>query len=220
MPITIDQLVELYPTVYHMAERDALPQIRTLGLLSTTAALDLFEVDPDERRRLEIEVRPTSNVIEHIEFGKIVLRDQKPLSTTKLAGCLQDGLSVEDWLTLINRKVFFWVAYEKVENLLGAREYKDREHIVIAVDTRSLVTTHEENVTLAPMNTGTTNPFAHPRGTSTIAPLADFPFADRRRRGLNIGVELCVDYSVPDLFDHVQEIYVGSADGGLQPPDC
>lgn len=202
-----------------MAERDALPQIESLGLLSTTAALDLFGVSQRERRRLEAEVRPTSNVIEHPDFGQIVLRDQKPLSATKLAGCLQDGLSVEEWLLLINRKVFFWVDREKAEDLLGAREYNDREHIVFEVNTRSLVMAHEEIVTLAPMNTGTTNPFAHPRGRATIAPLSEYPFEDRRQRRLKIGVELCVDYSVPDLCDHVQEIYVGSADRGLRPLD-
>ncbi len=200
-----------------MAERDALPQIESLGLLSTTAALDMFEVDKGERRRLEAEIRPTSNVIEHPDLGQIMLRDQKPLSATKLAACLQDGLSVEEWLSLINRKVFFWVAREKAEGLLSAREYKDREHIVFEVDTRSLITAHEDVVTLAPMNTGTTNPIAHPRGRATIAPLSEYPFEDRRRRRLQIGVELCIDYSVPDLLDHVKEIYVGSADGGLQP---
>ena len=91
MPITIDQLVDLYPAVYHMAEREALPQIERHGLLSTTAALDLFDVDENERRRLESEIRPTSNVLEHPDLGRIVLRDQKPLSDRNACTLFSNG---------------------------------------------------------------------------------------------------------------------------------
>jgi hypothetical protein len=215
MPITLDQLTKHYPSVYHMAERDALAQIARHGLLSTTAILDLFGTEDEDRRPLESRIRKASCTVEHPVHGTITLRDQKPLSETKLASCLQDGLTPEDWLRLLNRKVYFWVSRDKVEELLGAREYKSREHIVLQISTRALVNAHYERVTLAAMNTGTTNPIAHPRGLATMLPLADFPYEDRRRRGLRTAVELCVDYSVPDMMAHVEIVYVGSEETGL-----
>lgn len=217
MPIAIDDLVNLYPTVFHITELSALASIEKLGLLSTTAALDKFGIAQDRRHQLESRIRRESAVIAKPGFGKVVVRDQKPLSAKKLEGCLEDGLTVTEWLNLINRKVFFWVDREKAESLIKASEYRARKHLVFEVDTRSIVTAHQHSVTLASMNTGTTNPFAHPRGRTTIAPLAEFPYAERNRRELRIAVELCVDYSVPDFLDHIRAIYIGSAEGGLQP---
>ena len=52
--------------------------------------------------------------------GEIVIRDQRPLSVGKLERCLTD-MSVTEWLRLLNRKVFFWLIEERVEQLLGAK---------------------------------------------------------------------------------------------------
>jgi hypothetical protein len=215
MPITLDQLTGHYPFVYHMAERDALPQLRRHGLLSTTAALDLFEVPNAERVMLEARIRKDTRILDHPVHGRITLRDQKPLSESKLAGCLQDGLSTEDWLRLLNRKTFFWLGRDKVETLLGGRAYRDREHIVLEFRTETLVNAHRDHVTLAAMNTGSTSPFAHERGLSTMLPLGEFPYEDRRKRGLRPAAELSIDYSVPDLEALIENAHVGSHATGL-----
>ena len=215
MPITLEQLTEHYPFVYHMAERDALPQLLRHGLLSTSAILDLFGVQGEDRYALEACIRKKSYVLEYPVYGRFTLRDQKPMSEKKLADCLQDGLTTEEWLRLLNRKAFFWLGTDKVEKLLGGREYRDREHVVVEVRTEAVVNAHADRVTLAAMNTGTTSPIAHPRGLATMLPLIDFPYEDRRQRGLRPAVELCVDYSVPDLADLIENVYVGTAETGL-----
>ena len=215
MPITVDQLVARYPTVYHMAELDALPQIWRHGLLSTSAILDLFEIQGQQRLQLEARIRKRMETLEHPVHGRITLRDQKPLSERKLAGCLEDGLTVEEWLRLINSKVFFWVCRDRVEALLGARAYRNREHIVFKINTRTLVAAHYERITLAAMNTGATNPVASPRGRKTMLPLNLFPYEERLSRRLRVAVELCVDRKVPDVMQHVETVYIGSTQTGL-----
>jgi len=215
MAITTAQLAGHYPLVYHMAERDALPQLLRHGLLSTTAILDLFGIQGEARRELELCVRKQSVILEHPVHGRVVLRDQKPLSATKLAGCLQDGLSTEDWLRLLNRRTYFWLGRDRVETLLDGRAYRQREHIVIAVRTDALVQAHSDRVTLAAMNTGSTSPFAHKRGLCTMLPMSTFPYEDRRNRGLRPATELCVDYCVPDLRALIDTVYIGSAENGL-----
>ena len=215
MPITLDQLSGRYPFLYHMAEGGSLPQILRHGLLSTTAILDLCNVEGIERYALEANVRKEMCVVHHPDHGSFTLRDQKPLSVGKLVGCLRDGLTPEDWLRLINRKAFFWAGREKVEQLLRARAYREREHLVLKINTRTLVTAHEDRVTLAAMNTGSTSPMAHPRGRDTMLSLARFPYEERLRKRLRPVVEVCIDYSVPDLGAHIASVYLGSSELGL-----
>ncbi|WP_238164747.1 DUF7002 family protein [Pseudomonas aeruginosa] len=53
----VDMLIELYPRVYHMAERGAWDSIRTRGLMSATAVLDHLSVEGDDRVSFESEHR-------------------------------------------------------------------------------------------------------------------------------------------------------------------
>lgn len=212
MPISIDQLVALYPSAYHMAEVGSFDSIENYGLLSTTAILDVLKFREEDRTAIERHPRRESVVLDNEQGGAFTIRDQKPLSATKLASCLQDGLTVEDWCLLLNRKVFFWVSQDRVNALLKAPAYNDREHIVLEFDTRSLVEQFEDEVTLAPMNTGTTNPFAHPRGKDTITKMSDYPYEDRRERRLEIVRELCVDYQVQDVVNLTTAIWRARAD--------
>jgi len=122
--------------------------------------------------------------------GRVVIRDQKPLSETKLAKCLRDGLTVQEWLRLLNGKVFFWVDERRLEGLRQARAYRSKRQLVLTVDTSALLERHAERITLSNMNTGTTSPFAHPRGVSTFSSL------DGSRRRV---VELAVERGVPDI---------------------
>ena len=215
MAITLEQLTGHYPLVYHMAELDALPQLLRHGLLSTTAILDLCEIEGQDRYPLEAQIRRDAYTLRHPVHGTFVLRDQKPLSESKLAGCLQDSLTVEEWLRLLNSKTFFWLGRDRVEVLLAGRAYRNREHIVIEIRTETLVDACADGVTLARMNTGSTSPYAHERGLSTMLPLSSYPYEDRRRRGLRPAAELSVDYSVPNLAALIANVYVGSADAGL-----
>jgi hypothetical protein len=53
------------------------------------------------------------------------------------------------------------------------------------------------------MNTGTTQPIAHPRGRDTFKTIADYPFADRRKRRLKPAVELTVLDGVRNMERYV-----------------
>jgi hypothetical protein len=199
----VDELVAVYPRLYHMAEAGSWPGIREHGLLSTTALLDLFEVDGDLRAGLESARRQQSTRINHAVHGTAVVRDQIPLREGPLEQCLI-GMAVADWYRELNRRVFFWLNENRVTGLLQARAYRDRPHDVLTLDTASLVAAHEDNITLAPINTGSTIFKPQPRGVGTFLSIADYPFEDwRRRRGRrNAVTELAVDRAVEDLVDH------------------
>jgi hypothetical protein len=106
-------LIEAFPKLYHIAEPEAWDNIRHHGLLSTTAILDLFDVGGERRSQLLTRRRSTTVRLEDPELGSFAIRDQIPLSESKLAECLTD-MTVGVWLRLLNRKVFFWLAFGTV----------------------------------------------------------------------------------------------------------
>jgi hypothetical protein len=200
--VTLDKIVELHPVLYHMAEFGTWESIRTHGLLSTSALLDLFGYTGEKRANIEQCRRRTSIPITNDQHGNAVIRDQRPMSDSKLAKCLRDGLTPTDWYRILNGKVFFWLTEARLLTLMKA--YADSEHLVLEVDTRELLRTCGDNVMLAPMNTGTTNPMAHPRGLATFQPPHRYRFEmNRKRKGgpRKAIVELTVNHSVCKISD-------------------
>ena len=53
-----ERLASRYPVLFHMAESGSWESIRECGLLSTSALLDLFEVEGGERITIESTRRP------------------------------------------------------------------------------------------------------------------------------------------------------------------
>jgi hypothetical protein len=87
--MTTAELIALYPRLYHMAEDNTWSGIREHGLLSTSALLDLFKVNGDDRRRLEESHRPECVPITNPDIGSAMLRDQKPMDDKGLSRALQ-----------------------------------------------------------------------------------------------------------------------------------
>jgi len=203
--VRLEELAGRYPRLYHMAEADTWPSIRDNGLLSTSAVLDHLEVYGTQREQYEARHRPTKTTISGAGLGPIILRDQKPMKPDRLSRALGAATTPEQWYRLLNEKVYFWVAEERLHNLLCAREYSDLEHDVLIIDTASLLMAHAERVWLCHMNSGTTFPYPTKRGPDAFKRIADYP---TRKSGAPVKavVEFVVDYSVPDIADHVVEV--------------
>lgn len=201
--MTLMEFAEHYPRLYHMANQGSWATIQAWGLLSTTALLDKFEINGDQRHKIESCHRARSIEISHPKYGKVVIRDQAPMRPKSLEACLT-GLSPRQWYELLNRKAFFWVSEARIDSLLNARLYRNRIHTVITLDTMSLLGAHCKNITLSPINSGSTLYVPQQRGTQTFRPISTYPFDQRRKaRGLaNAVAEVAVDYSVPDLLKH------------------
>ncbi len=209
--MTADEVEELLadcPTLYHMAERGSWPSIGTLGLLSTSALLDSYEVSGARRHEIEAQRRPSSVTLGKFGRAKAVVRDQLPMDDKGLERCLLDEISPEAWYRVLNSKVFFWLTRERLVRLLNAGTYQAQEHDVLELDSRALIEAHADQIWFCPMNSGCTKPFPHPRGRSTFLRIADYPYAQwksKRRRGERV-VELAVDYAVPDVRKYVKRV--------------
>ncbi len=137
--VTPQQLAAKYPRLYHMAEMDSLESIFRYGLLGTEALLDLFEVQSEERAAILTRRRGQSVDIQHPEYGKAVIRDQKPLIQSKLEKSLID-CSFQEWLRMLNSRVFFWLCERRLRTLMCASEYRAKSHLVLELDTLKLAT--------------------------------------------------------------------------------
>ena len=133
--MTPDDLVRLCPAIFHMAADGSWPSIRERGLLSTTALLDLFEYGGDERDAIEARRRPNTVSLTHPTLGGATVRDNKPMTDSGLAKCLE-GMSPEEWYRGLNARCFFWCTRQRLLTMLTARPYRDVAHTVLTVDTR------------------------------------------------------------------------------------
>ena len=206
----LEELISHCPVLYHMAERGSWPSIRDRGLLSTSALLDLYSIDGEARCRIEREHRPRSVEVNAEGLPRAVIRDQIPMSDSGLRRCLPARMTPEEWYVLLNAKAFFWFSEERLHKLTGARAYRDREHDLLEVDSRSLIEAQRSGIWLCPINSGCTKPMPRARDESVFARIEDYPYRhwrNRRRRRERV-VELAVDYGVLDIRRHVRRVVI------------
>jgi hypothetical protein len=201
--VQLEKLLQRYPFVYHMAEVGTWPSIQRRGLLSTTASLDALGIAGAQRAALESAYRPEMSHLRPGGADDIVLRDQRPMPPRRLVQALPDGVTTEQWYRLINGKVFFWVSPERLGRLL--RSYATSQHDVLRVETASLVDAHLARTWLCHMNSGNTLPIPHYRDESIFKRIPDYP-VNSVGTPLKAVVELVVDYSVPDIANHVVDV--------------
>lgn len=194
-----EEIAAHYPRLFHMAHIGSWPSIQRHGLLSTQALVELFGIDGPHRREILGARRQASIPLEHPELGTAVVRDQLPLREKTLEKCLTD-MTLAEWLETLNSRVFFWLDEPHLEGLLGAKAYRNDAHDVITVDTAALIAREGDKVRLSPINSGSTLYNPRPRGSETFMPIAEYPFAERRRaRGKDAIVELAVEDGVGQI---------------------
>lgn len=200
--MTHDQFCNHYPRLYHMAEAHTWDSIKKLGLLCTLALTELFEITGAERRRLVSERRPESVRITHPKYGTVTIRDNKPITDSKLLKWLI-GMSPREWYETLNRKVFFWTNKERLVRLLNARAYRKHTHTVITVDAALLLKRHAEQITVSPINSGAMSFGGSPRGIETFRTLDEWPDTEGPRSGKlrKPVVELAVEHSISNVQD-------------------
>lgn len=201
----IKDLVERYPRLFHMAEKGTWPSIKALGLLSTTAILDRYGINGEQRLNIEEGHRPEKILVGPANAG-IVLRDQKPMPPSRLTDALIDGTTPSQWYKFLNGRVFMWAQETRLYGLLGARHYRNLEHDVLVIDSEALISANSDKVWLCRMNSGNTWPVPHPRGMMDFLRIPDYPTKRQSGAPLKEVVEVVVDYSIPDIAKYVVEV--------------
>jgi hypothetical protein len=206
--MTIDELVENYPRLYHMATGGSWTTIQRHGLMPTVHIVRTSALPASQQTQLLTQRRPVSTAIAHPVIGSVTIRDQAPLREQFLTLALTD-MTATQWLELLNDRVFFWLHPGRLQGLLNARRYRNHVQDVLTVNTSSLVGAYESQIRLSPINSGATlYPNAPQRGSGTFLPIGKYPFAERRKgRTLSSAVtELAIIDGVPDMAMYVTSV--------------
>ena len=187
-PMTPDAFAALHPVLTHYAEAGAHEGIRARGLPpAATLAPHLDMAVP----------RPSA-----VEFGHAVPSDNTPLLGPGLARCLDDGLTPEDWLRILNDRVFLWAEEANGAGFLRARLRLGRATERLRFDTARLLTPVWDRAEITPINSGSAIRKPARRGLSTFAPLATLDYdawrRSRRTKGLDRVREVAVRGGIPE----------------------
>jgi hypothetical protein len=202
-------LIRLYPELYHVAPDGAWSAIERHGLLSTAALVTRWGVRQGAPQAAILTRRRAESIeLTHPDYGTAVIRHQKALHESSLAGALED-LSPGEWYAMLNDRVFFFLQRTRLDELLAARLYRDDAHTVITVDTRSLVSAHEHDIELTRVNTGFAQRFsAEPRGRDSFESIEEFAHPTRAHASTKVTdvAELAVRRGVRDITKHVTRV--------------
>ena len=187
MTETPESFAARFPSLWRLAERGSHEGIRRHGLLTAAAAA---------RRAghaLQPSRRPGFTDLALPDGSQVAISDNLPLSERRLARALEDGLTVADWMAMLNDRVFFWTDRGSGEAHLAARTRLGRRSEWQEYETRSLIASCWDRAEIAPFNTGSTVRVAVRRGRSTFTPLNGLDFdrwrAARRERGQKKGLD-------------------------------
>ena len=220
--MTPEELAARHPRLYYVTRLEAVDSIRRHGILPASDLLSLFEVPADRRRAIESERRASSVTLTHPVHGRATITDNSPLRTAALASCLDDGLLPEQWLRLLNARVFFWADPTSADRLLNARLSRPHDRALLVFDTLGIARAHADQLELSPINSGATLRRPARRGLSTFTPLARHSLREWRnlRGGQDTIREITSHGAVDDAERHLVEVcrIACSANAGGDPP--
>lgn len=205
----VNELIERYPRLFHLAEAGSAPAISEHGLLPAQEIVSTSALSPHEQAAILSRPRPRALTIEHPVLDRATLRDQTPLRAHILDKVLTD-MTARQWLSALNERVFFWLHSQRLDQLLNARRNRGRPHDILVIDTASLVRAHDRRIRLSAINSGSAlYPNAPKRGTRTFQTIEDYPFAERIRSRTPQAavVELAVSGGVRDISNHIIDVY-------------
>lgn len=186
--------VSKYPRLWHMADDSAWPSLCDHGLRSTEWLVRRSTLTDSQQDDFLSSRRETSQTLVVDDLGEVVIRDHGPLNLIKLERALTNGMTVAEWIRLLNGHVFLFPQRDSLDRL--SEKYGSDPVIVVEIATRSLMQEYGSLVRVAGMNTGSTAYAARPRGRETFQSVRAF---DQKRQVK----EVVVERGIPDLATHL-----------------
>jgi hypothetical protein len=209
MPFHLNDLIRIYPLVYHLTARANLPRISTTGRLESAAVLMRSAGRLDLLRARRKGPAPIE-----VDGSIITLRDQDPLHAGHIL--FEGGWVFAQVIESLNRRVFFWPGREAGPIAHGQRHfqrYAGERPAILRVRLRDLVAANPGwPPLLCAYNSGsprTTAGRKSPRGPRTFLPCEEFP----RARGKVVEVTFEEAVALPKEASEVRV----DADAGWRP---
>jgi hypothetical protein len=169
-------LAAVAPQLFHLTAGDAWESIQEHGLRSATWLVRAQSLDEERATALLTAPREAIEVIGDPAdpLGHATLRDQKPLTLSKLER-LVEGITPENYIRLINDRVYFYMKPADVERVRGVRDAEGQPQLLLTLDSRRLLADYQGSVRVAKINTGATIGMQGRRGPRTWLAIDKFP---------------------------------------------
>lgn len=176
--VTPDQFLHRCPALWHIAPAGAWDAIRETGLLSASQLIDA--ADLDDARRAELRDTPRAEAVTiSVDGADVVLRDQAALLKADLAKVLEPGVSVADWVQVLNRRVYLYADRTAMQKALEKFVTTEGDQDVLIFSPRRLVEQEQHIIELSAQNTAANTRRSDPsKGRDTFVSVTRF--ADRK----------------------------------------
>jgi len=185
--------VSEYPRLYHTTNSAAWPLIEKHGLLSAKSICERTGMSHSEVATIIRQHRTNM-----LPIGEFVLRDNKPLRLHNLRRNLEGSqLTVEDWLALLNERVFFHTSLTHAAKL--RHSYITEPMTILTIDTARLFASHGERVEISTINSGAARMPFHTKSRDSFQSLTNFVMLKKAQ-------EVTVLKAIPNLREMQLEV--------------
>jgi hypothetical protein len=176
MMATLSELAELRPQLAHVTFIGGWENIRRRGtLMSVSALVSEADMNCGEAHALVSSYRTEIVIVKLPDGTKAVLRDQ--LRPRDDVAARFDGISEEEWLRLLNDRVFLFPSgHKRIAELVRAYTSKGFAQEELKFKTVELLKGCEDRIEVSTVDAGTSSRTkGASRGRATFVPLAKFP---------------------------------------------
>lgn len=173
-----EKFIQKREFLYHLTDLNNVQTIlETRTILSTNVIVDQNQIMTLDEKNLLKKTRRKNHIQLQYDNHTFKIRDQRPLSPVALSKCLTNGCTIEEYIELLNSRVFFWPTLKRLNIHFG--RYAHEKPVIIRCKTRDILETNQ-NAELCHLNSGATRPNAYlggiasPRGKHTFIPIAAF----------------------------------------------
>ena len=162
------ELARLRKVLFHASSYGAWPTIAELGLRTTGELLAASGLARPAAAR-------TKNIDVILESGhNVTIRDQRPMVRAKIEAHL-DGISVREWLDILNERVFLFVRQKELTAMLGRYQEAEGQDVVV-FDTSKLLAATATRMEVSTVNSSEPVPWTRCpcRSRSTFLPIGSY----------------------------------------------
>jgi hypothetical protein len=174
--MTPEQFTSRCRSLWHIGPAGSWSRISELGFRTAEQLIRAADLDEEARARLLAEPRRAAVTL-RVDGGEVVLRDQGRLfGRADLTTVLGDGLTVADWVGLLNRRVYFFTDGSAMRTLRDKYVQLDGAQDVLTLSPLRLLQAARSQLELSAQNTGAIARVKGPqKGRDTFLSLVRFP---------------------------------------------
>ena len=138
----LQSFIKRRPYLFHLTDRSNLPLIlESKQLFSTQHLVGNSTLSPEEQVDFLRSKRSGHKKIT-INGNEISIRDQDPISMKALAKAIDVGSTPNDFLEILNERVFFWPTVKDLK--IHFERYKQEQPIILMLETEKIVEINSE----------------------------------------------------------------------------